>query len=462
MAISPGLLGLGAGLMGACALEPAWGLWLLLAATIVEVRTDTTLGFTVYASEVVFACVLAVWAAVRGRAVLRDPAHRSLLVASCFMVVAAFVSGVLAGTRADAVKGALRWAEFAGVALMASDAGARGVFSRRLVVGGLALVALVLSVQALADARPWVLRLDDAPARIVFRLPGGAVVWRAAGFEHPNVLAAALFPCAAVCAAAWIALPVSSIAIAALAASGLAGATIVLTYSRGGLLGWLAAMAAVLAAGLMGPAKRGALVRFAGAVAVTAALVRLFAAPAALAEQVRSVRTTAVKMAGIAGGHSEGKRLKDDLMGEASQAEMAVGSLNDRKLMAETAGRIHRAHPWFGAGPGGWRREAPALAPAEMTAAGLTHHPHNLYLLVLCEGGLAGFAAFVILVIALIRGPARIGPWPAAAFQYAWVGIFAGFLAVSAFDVPLVHARGMGFAFLLGLLRWPLPEESRA
>jgi O-antigen ligase len=97
-----------------------------------------------------------------------------------------------------------------------------------------------------------------------------------------------------------------------------------------------------------------------------------------------------------------------------------------------------------------------------MTAAGLVHHPHNLYLLVLCEGGVAGFAAFVLLVVALIRGAPWGQPWPDAAFRYAWAGLLAGFLAVSAFDVAVVHARGMGFAFLLGLLRWPLPGEPRA
>jgi len=452
-----GLFGLGAASLAASAADPAWGLLLLFASTLFEVRTDTAGGFTVFASEFVFAVVFAVWAARRGRSFLADPANRPLAAAAGLLLAAVFVAGVAAGYPGEAVKGTVRWAEFAGVLLMAADAGARGVLSRRVVVGTLALAGLVLSVHAVLDAKPWLVRIDDVAERVVLRLPGGGAVWRAAGLEHPNALAAMLFPCVAVCAAAWIALPASPLSVAALLAAAAASTTVFLTFSRGGLLGWLAVMLALAAALLEAPARRGKVVRLAALLALTALVVRAVAAPQAVAEQTRVVGATAAKMFGIARGTAEGKRLHGDLGGEMSQTGMAVSSLDDRKLMAETAGRIVRAHPWLGAGPGGWRRESPALWPVGMSEAGILHHPHNLYLLILCETGVIGFAAFVLLVVLLIRGARWDRPWPEAAFRYAWAGILAGFLAVAAFDVPTVHARGMGFAFLLGLLLRPPP-----
>jgi O-antigen ligase len=294
----------------------------------------------------------------------------------------------------------------------------------------------------------------------VFRLPDGLVVWRAAGFVHPNTLAALLFPGAVFCAAAWVGMPLSRRSVALLAASVAGAATVLLTYSRSGLLALGFAMSAVAASCFAAPDVRRRLLRAGLLAALVAVTVRAASNPAALAEQFAVVRNTAAKLVRIAGGTAEGKMM-GAATADVSQSGLAVRTLDDRKLMAETAGRVAREHPLLGAGPGNWRIAAPRLAAAGMNTEGLIQHPHNLYLMVLAESGVLGLAAFIFLMACLFWKAPWTGEWPGAAFRCAWAGVFAGFLAYSMFDVPVIHARGMNMAFLLGFLRWPLKGEKR-
>jgi len=455
-----GLFVLGVAALAISVVEPAWGLLLLFASTFVDVQTDLGGGLTVFSSEAVFAIVFAVWLVSRGRGFLCDRAQRPLLAGTAVFLLVLLLSGVLSDARGDAIKGFVRWVEFLGVLVMASDAGRRGALSRRVVLGALAIAVLVLAAHGLWDARPWLVRVDAVLDRVLLRLPGGSVVWRVGGFVHPNAFAAVVFPCAALCAAAWVALPVTALSVAAFAAAVLGGAAVVLTYSRAGLLAYTIAMAAVLASCFAAPDSRRRLVRLGLLAVVTVLAVRSLSAPAALAEQFATVRATADKMVRMAGGNAEGKRLKADM--GSSQVDMAIGTLDDRKLMAETAGRLVRQSPWLGTGPGGWRRHAPEYAPAGMDATGLVHHPHNLYLLVMVESGILGLVSFVLLFVALFWRVPWTFAWPEAAFRFGWAGILAGFLVMSAFEVPLVLARGMGLAFLLGFLRWPFSGRKLA
>ncbi|GGK58027.1 hypothetical protein Ppa06_16400 [Planomonospora parontospora subsp. parontospora] len=230
---------------------------------------------------------------------------------------------------------------------------------------------------------------------------------------------------------------------------------LVLSLSRGA---WLAtACAAVVMAALSG--RR------------TAAGAGLLAAAAALLVAGSAVGPGGP--AGPAGAETVGRRLTSI----GSSVTQPDRSVSDRYDLWRTAAGIWRDRPLTGAGPRGFPAFRDAHAPLGLSAGSDTADPvsgfrrqpllspHNMYLLVLSEQGLAGIAAFCLLLGSLAlwsvrrvrrtAHPSRSGPFPP---DRALGLVVAGFLTWQLVDFAYSDIGGaptLVMAVMLGAtLRW--------
>lgn len=200
-------------------------------------------------------------------------------------------------------------------------------------------------------------------------------------------------------------------------------AALLLTFSRGGLLAWL-----VVVGGHVWRHRR--LRTLAAAGAVFALVLAL--APASMTERF-----------------STGLR------------EGSIGQVTDVEKDDLTAGRVHgwlllapevRAHPWFGGGLGSTQ-----WSQAVATGRYKANHPHNIYLEILMDLGLAGLAAMAWLQSWLWRRYAGIGsqaalPAVGRAFfdgaRWSMLGVWA-MAATTAYYMP--NAAQFPLWFCLGV-----------
>jgi O-antigen ligase len=226
---------------------------------------------------------------------------------------------------------------------------------------------------------------------------------------------------------------VSALWALAVAATAVMSAALVMSWSRGALLGAAAGAALVLLA----------LGRRAWGAALVLALVALLLAP------------------GLVGG------LPTELLGRVTDASAYLGGADltaveidddnfaiiERLAHWQAAWRMFSRQPWLGVGPGQYATVYPEVAlPRWADPLG---HAHNYYLNVLAEGGLVGLAGYLVFVAAAITAAWRAArhaatPW-ARALGLGALGMLGHLLAHSAVDNLYVHEMYLLGALILGL-----------
>jgi O-antigen ligase len=122
------------------------------------------------------------------------------------------------------------------------------------------------------------------------------------------------------------------------------------------------------------------------------------------------------------------------------------------------AWRMFSTRPWTGVGTGQYATVYPSVALARWTDP--LGHAHNYYLNILAEGGLLGLGAYLAFV-----GVALAGAWRAVRGSAGWardlaigaLGMMGHLLAHSAFDNLYVHEMYIVVAMLLGMIAQPGP-----
>ncbi len=228
----------------------------------------------------------------------------------------------------------------------------------------------------------------------------------------------------------------------AVAASLIMGAALVMSWSRGALLGLgvgIALLALALARAWLGR-------KFILSAVAIGLLLLLLAAP----EHLSLTSSAPVSLY---------SRLTDTLqyVGAANLADIEITDENfaviERAAHWLAAWRMFEQHPWLGVGPGQYADVYPSVAlPRWQDPLG---HAHNYVLNVMAEGGLVGLAAYLLLTVGALWMAWRAGwqrrGWPRAV---AWgvLGMMGHLLAHNMFDNLYVHGMYLLVAIALGLL----------
>ena len=144
---------------------------------------------------------------------------------------------------------------------------------------------------------------------------------------------------------------------------------------------------------------------------------------------------------------------------EAEQWQPDVGTNTSVGIRLEfyrnTLGIIER-HPVLGVGTGGFR-EAYAQR-VQGTTMQPTYNPHNQYLLVTAQLGIAGLALLLLIFVQQWRCASRL---PEPTYRTLARGLVLTFVIASLFSSPLIdHAESVFFAWLSGLLFAALPAPA--
>ena len=284
--------------------------------------------------------------------------HDARFVAGAFaaMVLALAASAFGAHDHGAVLREVLKWIEY-GVLFCVAYCAFRADPDSRWIRTALFLSSVLVCFSALAQ------EILGSPSGIDF---GSGTVPRIAGvLEGPNQLAGYLETAAAVVLAWTVEMP--STALASLAA--LVGITLMLTFSRGGMIG-CAIVVAVIAIVVGRRALRG-IAAFASGIVLGGVADAAWAYAAPRVAVLRNPKPGVDYSGGV--GHR----------GELWQAALF----------------FFRRHPVFGIGAGNYET---SLAQAGIT--GVRTHANNWYLQSLAEGGIVLFAATIVLLAALITG----------------------------------------------------------
>ena len=129
------------------------------------------------------------------------------------------------------------------------------------------------------------------------------------------------------------------------------------------------------------------------------------------------------------------------------RVSLAHALADERRAIWSTAWQCWLAHPWFGTGAATYPEACAALGiTALSTGSALPPHPHNIYLQWLVDGGLIGFAGFMLFAVVptvwsgrtirrgLLADPGRSAFWQLAALFWAgWFGYLVSGLAAHDF-----------------------------
>ena len=229
--------------------------------------------------------------------------------------------------------------------------------------------------------------------------------------------------------------------VLSLVATAVMSAALVMSWSRGALLGLAAGAALVLLA----------LGRRVWVAVAVLALVLLLVAPAFMGVLPTDLLTR------ITGSFS--------IPDANALASVEITDENfatiERLAHWQAAWRMFEQHPWLGVGTGQYATAYAAVAlPRWQDSLG---HAHNYYLNVLAENGLlglAGYAAFVLLALAAAWRAAHRGtPWQRALALGA-LGMLGHLLTHSLVDNLYVHEMYLLVAILLGLAVSKHPGEA--
>lgn len=129
----------------------------------------------------------------------------------------------------------------------------------------------------------------------------------------------------------------------------------------------------------------------------------------------------------------------------------------------QAAWQMFSRSPWLGVGIGQYAVVYPSVAlPRWQDPLG---HAHNYYLHILAETGLVGLGAYILLALSMLglawRGTRNPAPWPRALAVGA-LGLIGHLLAHSLVDNLYVHDMYLLIAMVLGMLVPPLANEQQA
>lgn len=318
----------------------------------------------------------------------------ALALTGWFALVGASVLGVFtAGDPVTVVKIVVVWTALGLLAVRVAGGDEREV---RAVAAAIGVSAAILAMFAVAGA-----------GDIQLRNAGAVVDNRATGaFNQPNLLAFYLVLALPIClvpAVRWT----GPRRIVAAGGAALVLVGLLLTLSRGPILGAVASLLALCA----WPRFR----RFAAAVV---ALVLVFSA--LNFQAIRSSPEVTV------------------LQTRLSSIRAERGT-NPRFRIFRNAPRMIVDHPVTGVGQGGFSRVAPMYNLRDR-GGDVFDHAHNLPLTIAAETGLIGVAALVVLVLGIVRAGARAllhQDSPLYPYGVAAVASFAGLAVLSMLDYPL-------------------------
>lgn len=426
-------------------LRPTLGLYALaFAVPFGSLRELSVGGLTLGASELLVLGVTAAW-------LIRQVAFRQVRIARTRLSLALLVfvgtlcvSLLPATATVPAVKELAKWVEFLLVYTVVASAirgpGERGV-AAALLLAGLA--------QGLLGVYQFLFRVGPPGFLLMGRY------MRAAGtFLQPNPYGGylgLLLPLAygivlTTWRDAWQAIRAGRLGGAALwALAAVAGcamlAGLVMSWSRGALLGLVAGLGLVVLA----------LGRRAWMPLAALALALALVGPGALSilpgDLLGRVTETVTYV-----------NMPDLTAIEITDANFAV---IERAAHWLAAWRMFSTRPWTGVGTGQYATVYPSVALPRWTDP--LGHAHNYYLNILAEGGLLGLGAYLAFV-----GVALAGAWRAVRGSAGWarglaigaLGMMGHLLAHSAFDNLYVHEMYIVVAMLLGMIAQPGPGDA--
>ncbi len=218
----------------------------------------------------------------------------------------------------------------------------------------------------------------------------------------------------------------------AVVATSIMGAALVMSWSRGALVGLAAGVALVLLA----------LGRRAWGIVAVLVVVVLLLGPGLLARLPEALVARLGEASGYLGADVQAIEITDENF-----------AVVERMAHWLAAWRMFAQRPWLGVGTGQYAVVYPTVAlPRWQDPLG---HAHNYYLNVLAEGGLVGLAGYLAVLgaaLALVwRGLSRLQGWRRGVALGAW-GMLGHLLAHSLFDNLYVHGMYLLVAMLLGLV----------
>lgn len=353
--------------------RPGYGLAALVFVQPFAWHHDV-MGTTITISKVaLLGALVGLFAHPRLVGALRERRLLMVLLAFAALFVATLATIVVAAHHGPVLRETSKVAEYCAL-LVVAYAAYRLDRDDTIVLAALAASVTLVCASALAE------EALGAPSVLFLN---GKLVPRIAGvLEGPNQLAAYLEIAIALLGAWCVALP-SRLAQIALA---LGGCTLMLTFSRGGIVG------AVIVCGVLVWLYRGAALR---------ALLPLFGGVAA----------------GVAGGlawtlsvhgHAAGILRVSPTLGTTY-----AGGVGTRSELWRAAIHFFRAHPVLGIGAGNYELEL-----ADAGVYGVRTHANSWYLQSLAEGGIVLFGAVIafiaVVLTTLVRG-IRSSPWTAGA-----------------------------------------------
>jgi putative inorganic carbon (HCO3(-)) transporter len=354
---------------------------------------------------------------------------RAFAPSVAFMLVS-LLSATFASAFLVSLKEILRWVELLGIMIVAAT------FCRRETNRQLALVALLsaATLEALLGWGQFFLRYGPPSFRI------GPFLRAYGTFGQPNPFAGYLemvLPIAlglAFWQRPWIGRP-SRLTLLALVATGVIGAGLLMSLSRGAWLG----VAVGLVALFWAQVRRGGLIVAGGAALVVAVLVldSVQLVPTAVSARLAQV----VQYFGL----FDASRVVPTPQNWAIVERMAHW---------QAAWNMYMARPILGVGPGHYALAYPEFRVNDFWIYPLGH-AHNIYLNVMAETGFLGILAYLgqwVAWLAVILAGRRRSRSPIDRALAA--GILASFVAVAvhnSFDDLYVHGLNAQFGMLLGL-----------
>ena len=387
--------------------------WLLLLASAPFSFSVAAHGTTITLAKAVFvACALAAIPLLRQMRARGAFAVTAASAAFLAFVVASALSALGAAVHHDAIREALKIAEYFAIFVLAGAYYAIAPDERMLrivLAASVTVVAALAILQLHGGVKEYETLFGHTFARIAGPLGG------------PNQLGAYL----AIGITALAALRPPGERMLPIAATAFAAIALLLTFSRGGVLQLVAGLACV-AALRSAPTRARAVAWIAGAAVALACAVVLAVA--------------------LDPGFAPFQRI----FGDPSNFN---GGLGTRTGLWPAALQLWAQHPILGIGPGNFEDAIGRFLP------GVRTHPNSYFLELLAEGGTLGLLAFTWLAAALMRTFAAAAAQPIAVAAFA---VLVGMLLHLTYDGVLIYPKVGVFFWVLLAYAFAAIREARA
>ena len=418
--------------------QPVIGLFLLAWSVPFQSLVATKLGlFRISLTEGLVFLFIISWVLTQRRTM--TTARPALLRVGLLMLAVLMLSALRSRQVDPSIKEVIKWAEFIAV-YWATVTLLRGSPWRWPVVG--CLLAAATAQAALGVQQTiW----GAGPAHFM----AGTLFLRAYGtFGQPNPFAGYLELFFPIAFALWAfgdleaRMPwIRSLVAAVMAVLGIA---LVLSLSRGGLLGVAGATALVLVLGSRGTRQVTLAV---GALLVVGALGGWYLLPREISQPAATMALDAFSVAAVVD----------------TPVTPQNWSVMERLSQWHAGWRMFQDNYVFGVGAGNYDLYYPDFAlPYWPQALG---HAHNLYLNIAAESGLLGLGAYLLLVAGVVglgrRALRTAGDRASRALALGILGSLMAYSIHSLFDMLFVHGIGVLLGILIALLEVAAPAGSR-